>query len=82
MATTNNITGDTIQTKGVTDAYRSGWDRIFGKKKREAALNELVQLSQDLGMYDSEFFCDVCRDTKQAGMGDPCPACIRHDKKI
>jgi hypothetical protein len=33
MATTNDITGDAIQTKNVSDNYRDGWDRIFGKKK-------------------------------------------------
>ena len=82
MATTNDITGNTIQTKGVTDAYRDGWDRIFGQKKREAALAELAQLSQDLGMYDSEFRCDICRDTKRVGLGDPCPACARYDEKV
>lgn len=34
MATTNDITGDSIQTKTNTDQYRDGWDRIFGKKKK------------------------------------------------
>jgi hypothetical protein len=34
MSSINEITGDKIQTKGVTtDAYRDSWDRIFGKKK-------------------------------------------------
>lgn len=33
MATaTNDITGDTIATKTVTDAYRDNFDRIFGVK--------------------------------------------------
>jgi len=34
MATSNDITGDSIQTKTNTDQYRDGWDRIFGKKKK------------------------------------------------
>lgn len=34
MATTNEITGDSIQTKTNTEQYRDGWDRIFGKKKK------------------------------------------------
>lgn len=34
MATTNDITGDSIQTKTNTEQYRDGWDRIFGKKKK------------------------------------------------
>lgn len=34
MATTNEITGDSIQTKTNTEQYRDGWDRIFGKKNK------------------------------------------------
>lgn len=33
MATKNDITGDTLATKSATDAYREGYDRIFGKKE-------------------------------------------------
>lgn len=36
MTTRNDITGDAIQTKQSSDAYRSGWDRIFGKKNANA----------------------------------------------
>jgi hypothetical protein len=32
MATTNDITGDSIQTGVVTDSYRSNYDIIWGKK--------------------------------------------------
>lgn len=32
MATTNDITGDSIQTGIVTDEYRSNYDLIWGKK--------------------------------------------------
>ena len=32
MATTNDITGDSIQTGVVTEEYRSGHETIFGKK--------------------------------------------------
>jgi hypothetical protein len=31
----NDITGDRIATKGITDAYRNNFDAIFGKKKVE-----------------------------------------------
>jgi hypothetical protein len=31
----NDITGDHIITKVSNETYRSGWDRIFGKKKEE-----------------------------------------------
>jgi hypothetical protein len=29
----NDITGAKLTTGGATDDYRSGWDRIFGKKE-------------------------------------------------
>lgn len=32
---TNPITGDLIKTKGSNDAYRDGWERIFGDKKKQ-----------------------------------------------
>lgn len=31
MASKNNITGDSIQTKATTEAYRDNYDRIFNK---------------------------------------------------
>ena len=34
MATTNPITGDSIQTKVNSDAYRNNYDAIFGKSKQ------------------------------------------------
>jgi hypothetical protein len=37
MVARNDITGDSIQTKGVTDAYRDNYDKIFGKKKKTDA---------------------------------------------
>lgn len=82
MTATNDITGDSLQSKSTTDAYRDGWDRIFGKKKREAALDALAQEAQDMGLYDREYRCDTCRDTGQVGMGDPCPACPKHQQNI
>jgi hypothetical protein len=33
MATKNDITGDTLRTKGSNKDYDAGWDRIFGKNK-------------------------------------------------
>jgi hypothetical protein len=35
MSAKNNITGDSLITKSTNDAYRDGWERIFGKKKSE-----------------------------------------------
>ena len=33
MVARNDITGDSIQTKGVTDKYRDNYDLIFRKNK-------------------------------------------------
>lgn len=35
MATKNDITGDSIQTRGVSENYRNNYDLIWGKKKKE-----------------------------------------------
>ena len=35
MATKNDITGDTIQSRTTNKAYEEGWDRIFGNKQKE-----------------------------------------------
>ena len=37
MATKNDITGDALKSKPASQKYRDNWERIFGKKKREAA---------------------------------------------
>lgn len=31
----NDVTGDKIQTKGVSDSYRDNYDKIFGNKKAQ-----------------------------------------------
>lgn len=35
MASSNDITCDSIRTKGISEDYRANYDRIFGKKKPE-----------------------------------------------
>lgn len=35
MATKNDVTGDTIQTKLASDLYRQNWERIFGNKNKK-----------------------------------------------
>jgi hypothetical protein len=35
MVAKNDITGDSIKTKGVTNNYRDNYDLIFGKKKQD-----------------------------------------------
>lgn len=53
MATAiNDITGNALRSKPPSDKYNEGWERIFGKKKREAALDKLAKQSQELGLYD------------------------------
>lgn len=37
MVARNDITGDSIQTKGVTDNYRNNYDNIFRKNKKTEA---------------------------------------------
>lgn len=32
MVSKNDITGDNIQTKGLSKSYEDNWDRIFAKK--------------------------------------------------
>lgn len=54
MTTRNDITGDLIKTKQASDAYSQGWDLIFGKKKKQEALDELVQINQELGLYEQD----------------------------
>ena len=52
MTARNDVTGDFIQTKGATEKYRAGWDRIFGKKeivtddKKESNQNDSAEKSQ------------------------------------
>ena len=36
------------------DAYHQNWEAIFGKKKRNEALEELVRLSEEAGLYDEK----------------------------
>jgi len=53
MATArNDITGNALRSKPPSDKYNEGWERIFGKKKREEALDELTVEAQRLGFYD------------------------------
>lgn len=56
MTTKNEITGDSLITRASSEAYRNNWDKIFGKKKdkqeQEPSLDELTQLSEELGLYE------------------------------
>lgn len=43
MASRNDITGDTIATKTVSEAYRNNYDLIFGRKDKKDAGSECKQ---------------------------------------
>jgi len=40
MVARNDITGDTIQTKGVNNSYRDNYDNIFRKDKMQIRVKE------------------------------------------
>jgi len=54
MVAKNDITGDSIQTKGTSDAYRDNYDGIFRKDKKTDAekFDEQVVMKEEY--YDQE----------------------------
>ena len=54
MVAKNDITGDSIQTKGVTDDYRNNYDNIFRKDKKTDAekFDEQVVMKEEY--YDQD----------------------------
>ena len=58
MATTNDVTGDSLVTKTQTDAYRNGWDAIFKKP--------IVQEAQEVGVSPPQDLCFECCSTSVA----------------
>lgn len=42
MAARNDVTGDLIKSRPLNSAYSSNWDAIFGKKKTEEVVEEVV----------------------------------------
>jgi len=53
MASKNDITGDTIQTKTISDAYRDNYDRIFRKDKQSELKNEYYDILTTEDCFDS-----------------------------
>lgn len=43
MATKNDVTGDSLKTKAPSKKYDEGWERIFGKKQVEEAIEKGIQ---------------------------------------
>lgn len=55
MATRNDVTGDELKSRGNTEAYQNGYDRIWGKKKHdEQAVGQGVPGSQEVGGTGAE----------------------------
>ena len=61
MVARNDITGDAIQTRGVSDAYRDNYDLIFGKKKKKEVDPEVLDAYNEerlVSKYDKENISD------------------------
>lgn len=56
MVARNPITGDAIQTKNVSNAYRDNYDLIFGKKKKteDEVIDEVSKLVAEETLQDTE----------------------------
>jgi hypothetical protein len=54
MVAKNDVTGDSIQTKGVTNAYRDNYDLAFGKKKKTDAEKFDEQVIMRNEYYDED----------------------------
>jgi hypothetical protein len=50
----NDITGDAIATRVVTDAYRNNYDSIFGKKKPGRGETECLVIVDDSPFIETE----------------------------
>ena len=76
MAAKNDITGDTIKSKGPSNAYEDGWDRIFGKHKTaEEALQAHVNGFPNDKMFNDEKVCKKCRFKQQKSKEPPVLIC-------
>jgi hypothetical protein len=42
------------QRPGDIDAYSKNWETIFGKKKQYEALDEMVRLTEEMGLYEDK----------------------------
>lgn len=47
MASTNSITGDSLVSKAMTEAYSEGWDRIFGKRTLHDEYIEMMKILEE-----------------------------------
>ena len=67
MVAKNDITGDNIQTKGVTTEYRDNYDNIFRKNKKTDAdkIEEQAVPLQELEEAAEEFHTDDLEEYKR-----------------
>jgi len=77
MASKNDITGDSIQTKTSTKSYEDGWDRIFGKKEKELDVDQAMKNHVDGWPNDKIFgvFCEKCGFKQQNPDPVLCESC-------
>jgi hypothetical protein len=54
MVAKNDVTGDSIQTKGISNAYRDNYDLAFGKKKKTDAEKFDEQVIMRNEYYDED----------------------------
>ena len=47
----NDVTGDFIVSKPNSDMFEEGWDRIFGKKKKEESRIDIVGQNGNDGLH-------------------------------
>lgn len=59
MSSKNDITGDALKTKTTTDAYREGYDAIFGKKTRTYGPEEEPEASMHARPVSPELAAEI-----------------------
>ena len=47
----NDVTGDWLHSKPNNDMFEQGWDRIFGKKKKEESRIDVVGQNGNDGLH-------------------------------
>ena len=66
MTARNDITGDLLKSKTNNDAFRDGWDRIFGNKPAVEAPTVLLRMRR--GSYELQLPVEIV-DQVGAGVG-------------
>tara|TARA_A200000159_G_C7268325_1_gene316092 strand:+ start:337 stop:570 length:234 start_codon:yes stop_codon:yes gene_type:complete len=66
MATKNDITGDSIKSKGLSKQGRDNWDKIFGKKedikvRKTTPDHGSTKVHKDKSKYDRKSYKDELR---------------------